>query len=432
MIKTHSVYYPLYADTSKPIILITGGRGSGKSYAVSTFLERLSFEFQMATNKYGQEERIVHNILFSRYTMTSAELSVIPEFLEKVEADDVAEYFHATKQDVVNRKTGSKIMFRGIKTSSGNQTAKLKSIHGITTFVCDEAEEWTSEREFMTIMLSIRQKGIQNRIIIVMNPTDKHHFIYKKYIENTHRIEYFDGVPVQISTNPSVLHIHTTYLDNLENLSEEFLSEVKRIKETNPQQYAHTIMGRWADEVEGVVFENWDIVDEFPEGCKHQALGLDFGFTQDPSAGIRCGLLGDDLYLDELFYAPQMLSKDIIRELGAKGNGLEVMADSADPRLIQEIANAGILIYPVLKGAGSVLAGIDKMKTLRIHVTRRSQNLINEFRNYTWSKDKDGNFVNVPIDAFNHAIDAIRYYVLGKLLGRILRSVRVTADDVPY
>ena len=128
MIKTHSVYYPLYADTSKPIILITGGRGSGKSYAVSTFLERLSFEFQMATNKYGQEERIVHNILFSRYTMTSAELSVIPEFLEKVEADDVAEYFHATKQDVVNRKTGSKIMFRGIKTSSGNQTAKLKSI----------------------------------------------------------------------------------------------------------------------------------------------------------------------------------------------------------------------------------------------------------------------------------------------------------------
>ena len=85
-----------------------------------------------------------------------------------------------------------------------------------------------------------------------------------------------------------------------------------------------------------------------------------------------------------------------------------------------------------MKGAGSVLAGIDKMKTLRIHVTRRSQNLINEFRNYTWSKDKDGNFVNVPIDAFNPAIDAVRYYVLGKLLGRILRSVRVTADDVPY
>ena len=265
-----------------------------------------------------------------------------------------------------------------------------------------------------------------------MNPTDKHHFIYKKYIENSHRIEYFDGVPVQISTDPSVLHIHTTYLDNLENLSEEFLKEVERIKENNPQLYAHTIMGQWADEVEGVVFENWDIVDSFPEGCKHQALGLDFGFTQDPSAGIRCGLLGDDLYLDELFYAPQMLSRDIIRELGAKGEGLEVMADSADPRLIQEIANAGILIYPVMKGAGSVLAGIDKMKTFRIHVTRRSVNLINELRNYTWERDKDGNFVNVPIDAFNHAIDAVRYYVLGKLLGRILRSVRVTADDVPY
>ena len=191
-------------------------------------------------------------------------------------------------------------------------------------------------------------------------------------------------------------------------------------------------MGRWADEVEGVVFENWDIVDEFPEGCKHQALGLDFGFTQDPSASIRCGLIGDDLYLDELFYAPQMLSRDIIRELGAKGEGLEVMADSADPRLIQEIANAGILIYPVMKGSGSVLAGIDKMKTFRIHVTRHSVNLINELRNYTWERDKAGNFVNVPIDAFNHAIDAVRYYVLGKLLGRILKTVKITADDIPY
>ena len=109
-------------------------------------------------------------------------------------------------------------MFRGIKTSSGNQTAKLKSIHGITVFVCDEAEEWTNEVDFEKIVLSIRQVGIDNFVIIIMNPTDSNHFIYKKYIEKTHKLVEIDGVQVQISTHPNVLHIHTTYFDNLENL----------------------------------------------------------------------------------------------------------------------------------------------------------------------------------------------------------------------
>lgn len=432
MVFNHSVYYPLYQDTEKPIILVTGGRGSGKSFGCSTFIERLTFEMRHRTNNMGEREKLVHNILFSRYTMTSAEVSVIPEFLEKVEADGTGQYFHTTKQDVINVKTGSKVMFRGIKTSSGNQTAKLKSIHGITTFVCDEAEEWTSEKEFSTIMYSIRQKGIQNRIIIIMNPTDKNHFVYRNYIKDTHRIEYFDGVPVQISTHPSVLHIHTTYLDNLDNLSDEFISNAEYSKEFHPEEYAHTFMGHWTDEVEGVVFDNWDIVDDFPENCKHQAAGLDFGFTHDPTAGVRCGLIGDDLYIDELFYRTRMLSSDIASELQESlPYGMEIMADSADPRLIQEIANQGLLIYAVQKGSGSIEAGIDKLKTLRIHVTRRSKNIITELRNYTWAKDKDGIYINKPIDAFNHALDAVRYYTLGKLLGLIMNTTYISADDIP-
>ena len=136
--------------------------------------------------------------------------------MEKIDLDGTTKYFKTTKTDIVNKMTKSRIMFRGIKTSSGNQTAKLKSIQGITTFVCDEAEEWTNEDEFDKIMLSIRKKGIQNRIIIIMNPCDSNHFIYKKYIEKTHKLVEIDGVQVQISTHPNVLHIHTTYFDNIE------------------------------------------------------------------------------------------------------------------------------------------------------------------------------------------------------------------------
>ena len=156
----------MYVNKDKFIILVTGGRASGKSFAVSSFLERLTFEMTPV-------EKIVHQILYTRYTMVSANISIIPEFLEKAEADGTGKFFRSTRTDITNRLTNSRVMFRGLKTSSGNQTAKLKSIHGITTFVVDEAEEWVSEKEFETIMLSIRQKGIQNRIIGFTNASSR-------------------------------------------------------------------------------------------------------------------------------------------------------------------------------------------------------------------------------------------------------------------
>ena len=395
---------------------------SGKSYATSSFIERLTFEMSK-----DEGEKVVHNILFTRYTMTSAGISVIPEFLEKIEADGTERYFKATKTDVVNALTGSRVMFRGIKTSSGNQTAKLKSIHGITTFVVDEAEEWTSEEEFEKIVLSIRQKGLQNRVIIIMNPTDNNHFVYKKYIENSHKIVEYDGVPVQISTHPNVLHIHTSYLDNIGNLSEEFLKEVKSIKDTDPDKYAHTIMGRWADVAEGAVFKNWGIVDKFPDECKKVAIGLDFGYTHDPTAIVKCGIIGNRLYIQELCYKTGMLAGDIIKEL--RKHDLHVIADSADPRLIDEIALGGVIIYPVQKGPGSILAGIDKMKNMEVFYTKDSLNVQKEQRTYVWAKDKDGNYINQPEDANNHCMDGIRYYVLGKLLGKIMQPKNISKED---
>lgn len=420
MIKTHPIYYPMYEDKDKFILLITGGRGSGKSYATSCFIERLTFEVGKTEAK-----KIAHQILYTRYTMVSAGISVIPEFLEKIEADGTSKYFHATKTDVVNVSTGSRVMFRGIQTSSGNQTAKLKSIHGITTFVVDEAEEWTNEREFDTIMLSIRQQGLRNRIIIIMNPTDSNHFIYEKYIKDTHRIEYFDGVPVQISTHPNVLHIHTTYLNNKEYLSEQFLREVEQMKISNPQKYAHVVMGQWADVAEGAIFKNWGVVDAFPQNAKNVGRGLDFGFANDPSACVKVGEVytaeGVDLYLDEQFYEQGMLIADLIREL--KKDNTFVYADSADPRLIEEIALGGVIIYGVEKGACSIVGGIEKMKDYNhIYVTRRSYNLMNEMRNYTWDKDRNGNYINHPIDDYNHAIDAARYCVRGKIMGKVIRK----------
>lgn len=417
MIVPQEIYHPLYKDKEKFIILITGGRGSGKSFNASTFIERLTFEMTPV-------EKIVHQILYTRYTMVSAGMSIIPEMMEKIDLDGTTKYFKTTKTDIVNKMTKSRIMFRGIKTSSGNQTAKLKSIQGITTFVCDEAEEWTSEDEFDKIMLSIRKKGIQNRIIIIMNPCDSNHFIYKKYIEKTHKLVEIDGVQVQISTHPNVLHIHTTYFDNLDNLSPEFLKEVEDMKVSNPEKYAHVVIGRWADVAEGAVFKKWGIVKEFPDYAKKVALASDWGYTNDPSTGVRCGIVDNRLYVDELFYETGMLTNAIAEKL--KPWGLKVYGDSADPRLIQEIKNRGVNIYPVDKFPGSINAGIDKIKEMELFVTERSYHIIEELRKYVWDKDKDGYYINEPIDAWNHCIDPIRYYILGHILGRILKPKDLT------
>lgn len=412
MIVPQDIYLPLYTDTEHPIILITGGRGSGKSYNVGTFIERLSFE-------QG------HVILYTRYTMTSASISVIPEFQEKIEADGTQEFFDVTKTDIENVVSGSKILFRGIKTSSGNQTAKLKSIQGITTFVCDEAEEWTNEEDFDKMRLSIRQKGIQNRVIIIMNPTDSSHFIYKKYIEKTHKLVNIDGVDVQISTHPSVLHIHTTYLDNALNLGHEFIQEVEMMREENPDKYAHIIMGRWADIAEGAIFKNIHIIKEFPQDCDKVALCQDFGYTNDPTAIAMCGIKGNELYIDEICYKTHMLTKEIIEVLKQYPR-MKVISESADPRLIDEIHNAGILIYPVDKSGKSIIAGIEKMLEMQIYVTERSYNMLKEFRNYVWDKDKDGKPINRPAEGqLDHLCDAVRYYVLGMLLGKILKPRKI-------
>lgn len=420
MIKTQKVYEQLYTDKEHFIILITGGRGSGKSFNAATFIERLTFD--------KAKDGPPHCVLYTRYTMSSASISVIPELREKIDMDGTSQYFITRKSEIENTLTGGGILFRGIHTSSGNQTAKLKSIQGVTTFVCDEAEEWTSEEDFDKLVLSIRQKGIQNRIIIIMNPTNTAHFVYRKYIKDTHKIEYFDGVPVQISTHPSVLHIHTTYFDNMEHLGDEFLKEVERIKNENHVKYAHTVIGRWSDVSEGAVFKKYGVVNEFPSECERVAIGLDFGYTNDVSAAVRCGVIGNRLYIDELFYLTGMLSSDLTAAL--KPYNLPVIADSADPRLIDEILLGGVTIYSVQKYAGSISAGISKMTDMELFITKHSVNVLEEFTKYVWKRNSVGAYTNTPEDHDNHAIDAARYYTLGVLLGKVAARRDVSKDDL--
>jgi phage terminase large subunit len=223
----------------------------------------------------------------------------------------------------------------------------------------------------------------------------------------------------ELNKDPRTFHFVTTYKDN-PFLEQTIIDEIESLRNKNASLWRIYGLGLQAM-VEGIIFENVEIVEDFPIWCKKVAIGQDFGYTHDPSAAIRCGVIGNDLYLDELFYQTHMLASDLVRGLKPY-SGLRVISDSADPRLIQEIRNGGINIYPVEKGAGSIMAGITKMLGMKIKITRRSVNLLKEFRNYTYLQGKEGKWLNEPIDAYNHGIDASRYYVLGVILGKIKQS----------
>jgi len=398
LITLNNKYKPLFENDTRYFI-ITGGRGSSKSFGVGTFTNLLSFEAN-------------HKILFTRQTMTSAHLSIIPEFQEKIDLMELNTAFEVNKTEIVNKISKSEIIFRGIKTSSGDQTANLKSLQGITTWILDEAEELTDEMQFDKINLSIRQKGKQNRVILILNPATKEHWIYKRFFEERGIQEGFNGI------KDDVTYIHTTYLDNVDNLDESFLNEVKRIEETNPQKYKHQILGGWLNRAEGVIFSNWRI-DKFIEtnlGC----YGQDFGFSIDPTTLIQTSIdkANKKIYAKELIYKPSLTTTDIYNEniRYANRNGL-IIADSAEPRLIQELKNRGLNIKGVSKP--KIIDRIALMQDYELIIDSDSTNLIKELNNYVWHDKKS----QTPIDDYNHALDALGYAVWN-LLGKQQKTAK--------
>jgi phage terminase large subunit len=265
-------------------------------------------------------------------------------------------------------------------------------------------------------------------IILDYNPTEEEHWIYDAVLKRA-----------------DVHYIHSTMLDN------PFLPEQMRRKilsyEPTPFNIAQgtSNKSKWEMyglglrvKLEGLVFERgFDIVDEIPAYIPRNKrfTALDFGFTHDPTAisEIAIDVPGNTLYIDELCYRTHMLTGDIIAELKLVNSERWIIAESADPRLIAEISLAGFIITAVdksdvsgQKGAeSSIKAGLDKMKEMKIAITRRSINAVKEFKNYVYATDKTGKRLNVPVDDWNHVIDGVRYVVLMTLLGKMQKQQKL-------
>lgn len=375
------------SDDDVRYFIVTGGRGSGKSFGINTFLINLI--------------RRGHNILFTRWTMTSAHISIIPEFLEKIELLNVSKEFYVTKFDITHRPTESRILFRGIKTGAGTQTSALKSLQGITTWVVDEAEELVDEDIFDDIDLSIREKGLRNRVILVLNPATKEHFIYKRFFESRGIEPDFNGV------SGDTCYISTTYRDNKDNLSKSFLDSIALMRRTRPDKYKHQVLGSWLDRAEGVIFSNWSL-GKF-NNDNPSVFGQDFGFSIDPTVLVETSIdkKAKKIYIKEHYGKNGMTTTDVyeMNKLCAP-NGL-IIGDSAEPRLLAEVKNRGCNIKPVRKGKDSVKAGINILLDYELIIDPDSIEVIKELNNYVWNDKRS----ETPVDKYNHYMDAIRYAV---------------------
>lgn len=307
--------------------------------------------------------------------------------------------------EMTYKPTGQKILFRGL-----DDPLKVTSITVEVGVLCwlwiEEAYEITSEADFDTLDESIRGEvppGLFKQITLTFNPWNEHHWL-------KHR--FFDAAP-----DPDILAMTTNYTCN-EWLDAADKKVFETMKRNNPRRYRVAGLGEWGI-VDGLVYENWEerlfSIDEVRKtpGIK-SAFGLDFGYTNDPTA-LFCGLIDTSskaLWVFDEIYKPGMSNEDIAAAVTEVGYAKErIRADSAEPKSIDRLYALGLAhIRRARKGKDSINNGIDFIQDYKIFIHPRCTNFLTEIGNYTWDTDtKTGKKLNRPIDDFNHLMDAMRY-----------------------
>lgn len=376
------VYHKYVRDYNTRINVYYGGAGSGKSHFVT---QKVILKATQYKRKVLVVRKVGRTIKDSIWALFNRVLDQMPQVVKSVNKSDFT-------IELIN---GTVILFKGF-----DDPEKIKSIEGITDIVIEEASELT-EDDFDQLNLRLRANCGMLQIHLMFNPVSKANWVYKRFFAS-------------IVPSDDTVIVHTTYKDN-PYLPKDYIDSLMKLERTNPAYYKIYVLGEFATldklvfPVKTVRLINNDEVKDLPFW-----IGMDFGYTNDPTA-ITWGRVDQEhkiLYITGEYDKTGMTNDTIAETITTLGFAKEqIVADSAEPKSIAELRKLGIRrCIPAVKGPDSVKNGIDRLQRYDIIIDERCPKTIEEFDNYTWVKDKKtGEYINEPIDTFNHHIDSIRY-----------------------
>src|SRR5574343_1329008 len=358
---------------------IYGGRYSLKSHTVARTL----------LIKTRQQKKRVACFREFQNSIAESSYQLLADLIKQYSLND----FELTNNSIINRFNGSDYLFKGL----WNNEQSIKSIEGIDIAWVEEAQT-VSEKSLEVLTPTVRKPGSQ--IIYTYNRLLEEDPVHKRLVlegrPNTLVINSNYDIALKYGMMPDVIRL-----------------EMEDDKEKRPALYKHTWLGEPAGG-ERKIYKDWQFIDEIPHEARLERYGLDFGYSNDPSALVAIYKYNGGYIWDEILYQKGLSNKQIADVLLNNPRAL-VIAVSAEPKSIDEIRSYGVVIMAAEKGKDSVLQGIQLVQGQRISVTKRSNNIIKEFRNYLWLTDKNGTIINEADHTWSHAMDAGRYG-MGSLL----------------
>jgi len=374
---TNNIYYPLFNDTNRYLVLY-GGAGSGKSvFAVQKILVRLLTEKP-------------HRFLVVRKVAKTLRYSVFSLFQDIISQWNLTPLFKTNKSDMtITCLNGNQIIFAGL-----DDVEKLKSIAGITGIWIEEASE-LEQKDFQQLDLRLRGPTKHyKQIILTFNPISALHWLKKVFFDFQ-------------KDNATV--VKSTYLDN-KFIDPEYAKVLENLKNQDAMYYKIYALGEWGV-LGNLIYTNYVIEDISLDENRYSSIyyGLDFGYN-DPSALLKVAFKDNEIYVLDEIYERHLTNTQLIELCKNKVNKrYMITADSAEPDRIEEFKKAGFRIQACTKGKDSVNFGIDWIKRHKIHIHPSCINSIKEIQTYKYREDKDGNVLDEPVDMNNHAMDALRY-----------------------
>lgn len=385
------------------IAIIMGGRGNGRSGTASRY----------AVSHLLGKEYLRGAIM--RAVREDIRASCWQEIIDRLTEQEIESQFRIVDNEMHIERGQNSLRAHGFKASSGSLTARLKSLAGYNFIWIEEAEE-IGEAEFQTLRDTLRTTKGRIRIILTLNTPPKNHWIIRNFFD-LDPVEGLEGFykPKLKASAEGILFIPGTFRDNLPNLDANTVKRYQAYKDTKPLYYWQVIEGLSPETARGRIYQGWRKIDAIPHGARLIGRGLDFGFDPDPAAAVDVYYHDGGYILDEQLYAWRLTNEQLATHLKLLPS-CPTVADSAEPKSIEELRLHGLHIIPCTKGPDSVNFGIKHVQGLKISYTARSINLEKEYEAYVWKENKEG--VGLGIEdpnCQNHQMSAVRY-ILSELV----------------